>query len=487
MNLNKKWAFIALLIWPIFYGCSSYHRKIVNYSTDLKYGKYDRAIRDIEKNKFFKKRRNQLLLNMELGRLYMLNNQPEKSNQYLNSADALLESNFKNVGDVAIGNLVNPMMETYRGEEFERWMVNYCKAINYLKQGNMEAALVEVRRMTLAANRLKDKFKDKTSRYSRDPFLFNMQGLIYEAAGDWNNAFIAYRNAVDVYLNASDPYYGVSMPPQLKQDLFYAAYKMGFTDELSRYEKILGQNLNMDARSERELVLLIEEGTAPVKEASNIFLSNAGGGGYYQYRDSRGQLIDVPFNNAYYGIPSDKLNEFRSLRIALPVYRASYGKTESPRISYGGKEVTASLAEDLNTLSMMVLDQRYLEEIAKAMARFITKKLAEVGAQKAVESTAENKNKKSEKDNTSEEQKKKNQEKAENLGMLAGLIVNMYSTLSEQADTRCWMSMPAYIHYARIPLTNDLQSVDILHRGRKNTVSLDNIKGVQIKQIQLNR
>lgn len=484
MNLNKKWAFIALLIGPFFYGCSSYHRKIVNYSTHLTSGKYDKAIRDVEKNKFFKKRRNQLLYNMEMGRLYMLQGQPEKSNRYLNAADALLESNFKSIQDVAVSNLVNPMMETYRGEEFEKWMVNYCKAINYLQLGKKEDAVVEVRRMTLAANRLRDKFKDKPTRYSKDPFLFSMQGLIYEASGDWNNAFIAYRNAADVYLNSSDPYYGVSMPSQLKQDLLFAAYKMGFMDELSRYEKLLGEKLKSESRPGREMVLLIEEGTAPVKEESNIFLSNTGG--IYRYRDQRGMLIDVPFDHRHYGIPSERMNEFRAFRISLPVYRLTYPKSHSVRINYGGSAVEAELAEDLNVLSFMVLDQRYLEEMAKAMARYLTKKIAEVSAEKAVESMADKKNNKSDKDERSEEQKKKDKEKAENLGMIAGLLVNMYSTLSEQADTRCWISLPAYIRYVRIPLSGESSSpVEIEHRGKIFNILPDNFTGLQLKRIYL--
>jgi len=487
MNVFIHRAIIILLIWPIVFGCSSYHRKILNYHNDLGKANYDRAIKDIQKNKFFKKKRNQLLYNMELGRLYMLNGQAEKSNQFLNAADALLESNFKNIGDVALSNLVNPMMETYRGEEFEKWMVNYFKAINYLNIGDKEAALVEVRRMTLAADRMKVKFRDKTSRYSRDPFLYSIQGLIYEAAEDWNNAFIAYRNAADVYLDSKAPYYGVSIPAQLKQDLLYAAFKMGFTDELSRYESLLDEKLQVQSRPEREMVLLIEEGTAPVKEESNIFLSNAGGGGYYHYRDVRGQLIDVPFDHRYYGIPSNRMSEFRTFRISLPVYRITYTREASPRIIYGGNTIAATLAEDFNVLSMTVLDQRYLEEIAKAMARYMTKKIAEVGIQKGAESLAENKNKKNEKENATEAEKKKNQERAESIGEVAGLIANIFSTLSEQADTRCWMSLPAYISYVRIPLSNDRQPVEIEHRGRKYAVVPNETKGLQLRQIQLNR
>jgi hypothetical protein len=129
MKSFNNQALIVILLMPFFYSCSTYQMKMSDYGNKLHSHQYNKAIKSIEKNKLLKHKRNSLLYNMELGRLHMLNNNLQKSNEYFNAADALLESNYKNIKDVAVSNLTNPMLETYRGEEYEKLMVNYLKSL----------------------------------------------------------------------------------------------------------------------------------------------------------------------------------------------------------------------------------------------------------------------------------------------------------------------------------------------------------------------
>ena len=467
---------------PFFYSCSTYQMKMGDYCNELHSHQYDKAIKSIEKNKVLKHKRNLLLYNMELGRLYMLNNNPQKSNEYFNAADALLESNYKNIKDVAVSNLTNPMMETYRGEEYEKLMVNYFKAINYANLGKTEDAVVEARRITLATNRLNEKFNSKISRYSKDPFVLNLQGLIYEMNGDWNNAFIAYRNAADVYLNANSDYYGVEIPNQLKQDLLHAANMMGFSDEQSRYENLFNQKLNLQKKdSTSELVLFMEEGVAPVKEDNSIVITNTNSIGSYQYMDRNGTYVSVPFNHRNYGIKDDKISNIRTIKVSLPFYRVVSNKSNSVKIKVNESEYYPELVEDFNTLAIKTLDERYLSEIAKAMARFIVKKTMEVGSSKLAESLAQKKD-----DKMSEKEKKNNKENAENVAKAVGFLVNMTNTFTEKADTRTWLSLPAYISYVRIPLTTGENKIEISGFGKTININATGKKGLQIRSVTLN-
>src|SRR5690606_21071879 len=148
------------------------------------------------------------------------------------------EVRFKNTGDVIAGTLLNPMMQTYHGEPFERFMLHYYKAINYSHLGDIESALVEARRITIATNEQTDQQKGKDSRYSKDAFSLNLQWIIYEMEEDYNNEFIAYRNAVETYLSGEDnSWYGVRIPELLMQDLLRTAYLNEFTGELERFER----------------------------------------------------------------------------------------------------------------------------------------------------------------------------------------------------------------------------------------------------------
>ena len=246
--------------------------------------------------------------------------------------------------------------------------------------------------MTLALNRLNEKFKDNSNRYSKDPFIYNLQGLIYEMNDDWNNAFIAYRNAADVYLNTFSPYYGVTIPKQLKSDLLYAAYKMGFTDEQTRYENLFNQKLdNQKTDSTSELVLFFEEGTAPIKEDNSILITNIDGRGAYQYIDQYGNYVSIPFDHRPYGIREEKLSDIRTFKISLPSYKVVYAKKNSSSIQINGTDYQPELVEDINTLAVKTFQERYLSEIAKAMARFLVKKTLEIGSSAIAEKAAEKK------------------------------------------------------------------------------------------------
>ncbi len=479
----NHWALIVFLSMPFFYSCSSYQTKMDVYYGHLKAHQYEKALKSMEANKFLNHPRNILLKDLERGRLQMLNNNPKKSNEFLNAADAILESNYKTAKDVAVSNLTNPMMENYRGEDFEKLMVNYFKAINYVDLGETADALVEARRMTLATNRLSEKYKNKESRYSNDPFILNVQGMLYEMSEDWNNAFISYRNAADVYLAAGSVYYGVAIPPQLQQDLLYSAAMMGFTAEQLKYEELFQVKLTRQKNDAGELILFLEEGNAPVKEDNSIMITNVGGIGGFQYLNPYGSYVSIPFDHRVYGISDEKLSSIRTFKISLPSYKIVFNKSAASAINVNGAEYPMQLSQDFNTLAVSVLKERYLSEMAKAMARFLVKKLVEVGAEKVAVTIAENKNSKAKESNTNEAERKKNQERAENIGKAIGFLVNMANSITEKADTRSWLSLPAYISYIRLPLKSGENSISLNYKGIKKSILIQGNKGLQIKSI----
>ena len=59
-----------------------------------------------------------------------------------------------------------------------------------MKMGRFEEALVEVRRMEILLNQLDDKYKSE-EKFNKDAFVHLLMGLVYDAQGDINNAFIA--------------------------------------------------------------------------------------------------------------------------------------------------------------------------------------------------------------------------------------------------------------------------------------------------------
>ena len=72
-----------------------------------------------------------------------------------------------------------------------------------------------------------------------------LMAMLYEAKGDDNNAFIAYRNAYEIYKEDYSVLFGVSTPKQLKLDLLNSASRNGFEEDRLRYE----QEMNLQTPS----------------------------------------------------------------------------------------------------------------------------------------------------------------------------------------------------------------------------------------------
>ncbi len=490
MKLNLKRTWMALLLMSVFFfSCATYNKSMDRYYADVGSENYDKALKKLDKNRLIKRDRNRLLYFMEAGHVYRLKGDLVESNRYFNQADDYIESEKKSAKDVALSNLLNPMMQSYHGEDYEQFMLHYYKALNYSALGQMEDAVVEARRITLSTEAQNDKFKNKDSRYSKDAFAFNLQGMIYEMAGDINNAFISYRNAVEVYINAGNTYYGVTIPDQLKQDLLRSADAMGFTDDLAHYQALFGTTFTNQPKAIGEAVIFLEEGQAPVKEEKNFFLTTVGGSiGAFSYVDADGSNSTIPFNYSSYGILENKLTSIRSLRVAMPVYRINYSLPVLKTVAVNGIAFQPQLLQNLNDVATNILKERFVTELANAMARQLTKKLLEKGTQAATEGIAKSSDKKSDggTNKEKEDKERKRQENAKVAGEAAGLIMNLVNTITEKADTRNWQSLPAFVSYVRVPLQEGENTIIINTNGVSKTVKAIGGKGLQLIGLNVN-
>ncbi len=460
-----------------------------SYYSNIREQNYDKAMHSLENNKLIKKDRNALLYNLEMGKLYRLQNDFANSNLHFNIADGIIESSRKSFADVAVGNLVNPMQQTYRGEDFEQFMMHYYKALNYAALGQTEDAVVEARRITLSSGLQADKFSNKENRYSKDAFALNLQGMIYEMAGDINNAFIAYRNAAEVYTRANNDYYGVKMPQQLQKDLLRTAVALGFTGEQQQYEKLFNAAYKQDNAANGELILFVEEGQAPIKEERNFVLTTGSNGvNSFNYIDANGLNANFNFNANAYGIAEDKLASLRTFRLALPVYSIQYAQPQNIIVGNNESMYETQLAQNINNVAVNVLRERFLTEMANALARQVTKKLLEKGTEALAQGIARSTDKREAKDTSKAENEKINREKKETInavGQVAGFVMNMVNTATEKADTRNWQSLPAFVHYVRIPLHAGENTITVTASGQPITLKVNASKGLQMMSVLL--
>ncbi len=438
-------------------GCASYNDRILPYYKNVSAGNYKAAETELDKNSLIQKPRNKLLFLMEKGRISQLNGEYEASNRYFNEADQMLEQGLTSATDEAVGALVNPMEQRYKGEDFEKFMIHYYKALNYMYLHNIDEAVVEARRITLQAQQQGDKFNNKDNRYSNDAFSLMLQGMLYESNNDVNNAFISYRNAAEIYLKSSDKtYYGTPMPLGLQQDVIRTAKLNGFTTEADEFEQAFGFKYDIPKPSDGgELILFWENGLAPVKTQVDLFFSLIrNDNGDLFFTDAAGGIV-VPFN---YSGDRYKVNtkSVESLRVAWPKYVAQTPYYSGAVITNNQKQIPLEKAEDINQLAFKTLQERTLKEIGKTLSRLAVKKIAEYSVRAAAKDNNGNNN---------------------SLLQGIGYGIQLYSLLSEKADTRNWQSLPSYISYARIPLQKGENQISLT---LKNSHGADEVKTIKV-------
>jgi uncharacterized protein len=455
---------VALLM-PLLFSCATYNNRIGTYYDQVVNNQYEKAYTSLDHNKLLTRKRNRLLYLFEKGKMAHLMKQYDSSNLYFNEADLFIEDVRTSAKDIALGTLLNPMMETYKGEDFEKFMVHYYKALNYLSLGQPNEAMVEARRISLTSYAQQDKTGNNARRYSDDAFSLMLQGIIYEQSGDMNNAFISYRNATDLFLKNNKTWYGVQLPDQLKKDVLRTAAANGFLDEVQRYSDLLNTAPQTEQKSPGgELIIFWENGLAPVKQEQNLmFALNKDGVGNFIFTDETGS-VNVPFifdNNL--NKDDIKSEELRSLRVAFPKYLEQPLFYKSGTVSVNNTIYSFENAENINDLAFATLKERFLKEMTKTLSRLAIKKLAEVAAR------------------PKKDDKNKNEKEA------IAAAIQIFSFVSEKADTRNWQSLPHTILYTRIPLqkgANEIQ-LNFSAAGQSKPVKLtvEGKGGLQVQNI----
>ena len=436
--------------------CASFERYRILYNDHIEIGDFKEATRIVENKRFYKKDRNEVLRLLELGALARMQGDLVTSNEYLNKADFLIEDRKASIGAQGLAVVSNPRVLPYRTEYFENIAVHYLKSLNYLQLNDVSAARVEARRTNIRLQELNDAVPEKPFKYHDDVLGHITMGLSYEMNGEWNNAFIAYRNAAELFIDdgKEHDYMGVKMPEQLKCDLVRLADQLGFANDASRYRQLLSPRCKEDLGEGGSLVLFWENGQGPVKE-ENIL-------GFDVLR--RGEQSEVRFVNNQMGMQydfgEDIYNEYdgfagiNNIRLALPAFRPREYPLGRAEIRYPGGVEQMEMLEDLNVVAEQSLRDRFARELANALIRLAAKEAVEAGLRSIKtkkESDDEDDDEEGE-EKSSEDDDNDDEEYDETLGMILGTTMSIVNAATERADIRSWQTLPAEIYYQRIPL-----------------------------------
>lgn len=118
------------------------------------------------------------------------------SNAAFERAALLAEERYtRSLSRTALSFVTSDRVLDYEPGPTERLMIPYYAALNRMRQGDLEGAAVEARRLAFLLQRYDDERGDADADRSLRAVLRYFTGTIFEAAGEWNDADVAYRNA----------------------------------------------------------------------------------------------------------------------------------------------------------------------------------------------------------------------------------------------------------------------------------------------------
>jgi hypothetical protein len=214
---------------------------------------------------------------LDLGTLIHYANGYEESQANFVKAEERMDDLWtKSVTDTAQNYLVREGDGPYAGEDHEHVLVYLYTALNDVKLGKFQDAVVEARRADGFLQKLqiqygKDKQEGSGTLYGQDAFMLWLVGLLYEMEGPTsvNDAFIAYKAAYVAYKSNYAKNFDQPIPSYLGEDLVRTARQLGFKDEVARFTKetgATGATRENIAQGMGEVVLLDSHGEAPFKQ-----------------------------------------------------------------------------------------------------------------------------------------------------------------------------------------------------------------------------
>lgn len=176
----------------VFVGCATYQSRVSESRRLMENGTPDLAVEKLEKIAS-ESSGDQLIYLLDYAVALQMSGQIEKSNHAFIQADKLSESlDYVSVSNMAGSLLFNEEMKQYKGDSFEKIFINAYLAMNFLQVNKLDDALVEARRIN-------EKFKlyrqDEKKDFEMNSLGKYLSAMAWEAAGQYDDAFIAYQEA----------------------------------------------------------------------------------------------------------------------------------------------------------------------------------------------------------------------------------------------------------------------------------------------------
>ncbi len=383
-----------------------------------------------------------LLFALEDGLLLHYAGDPELSNDRFAFVEQRIDDLYtKSITRTALSLVTSDLVLKFEPRGAENFLVNYYRGLNYLQLDEPEEAWVEWRKLALKLRFSRDQ---GDAGYLDPPFFNHAVGLGLEP-DDPSNAYVSMRLAEAGYIDR-----GVRPPADLIRDLARLASTLGFRDHLDAYRDRYGNGalwppyrrgvpgVSGSGRDDwGEIVLFVEEGlVAPIREA-RVFIPITESRSTMLMEGERDAQLELAENLAHeydrgrFDGRTGAYFDGREIAYVLPMSFPVFGLGEllfdRLMATAGADTAEARVGLDLTALQGAAFADRLLGIYAKTIARALIKYVVAAKLEEEAE-----------------------EEGGEVAGDVVGALANVVNAVTERADTRAWLGLPARIWMVRL-------------------------------------
>jgi len=502
--------FIFLLV---FQNCRTLnYNKVISKSEMLAYEQNDPLTASKDLIQYVNKNdENQLIFMMEAGNLLQMAKKYKISNKLLGAADKKADALRKSLSKEALSLLSNESGKTYRGEDFERILVNMIAGINYLKLKNYDDALVEFKKVNYKIDKIRKQYK---SYYKINIMAKYLASVAATYADDLDYAYIELKQ-----INKIKP----GIPIVIKR-MLYLTKKLGYKSDYRRLQRRYRQyQITRSLKGKGEIFFVYQSGLSPIKMSRGRMLDDI----YLKRLITRSILYEIrktsatgiTLNMAMLALATaeNPIPKYllRKTQIKKAVLKLSLMKeedlkqnSETDKVDNTKKDVkkiksdeekndsestlpekievksaypvspreynidiTSSVLNNVESTILKNFEQSYNKMRTAMVSRIVVKLIVSLVAQKAAEAVA----------------KKLTKNKAASwlIGAVVGAGTAAIAFGLEKPDLRCWHTLPAnYQAGSKILPIGKYYAKVILYDNQRNIIREEIISPIEVKKNQ---
>jgi hypothetical protein len=369
-----------------------------------------------------------LLYLMEAGVLLHTSGDFESSNQVLKQAEEISDNAKLSLSQKGLSFILSDSSEGYRGEDFERVLIKFYIALNYILKGEYDEAKRYFRKIDFELKEM----KYVEGKYKQNLMARYLDALVSEATGRFNDTRVQYKNILEIDPNLNE----------IMGDQYILSVKTGETGDQakfadgSKFLTILNQKLKPVPYKQDmgEVIFIIQSGKAAIKESRGRILDDR----YFV------DMLEVAIRTSLYdrGAGLSVMSVMAGLSRAenpVPIYRhRDMVRNQVYDININGLKVNKSrIYNDFSDTAMASFNENYNTIVSKNVASIATKLVISAIATEAMARSVESRN-------------RDNEGLAAATRLVGGFVTGLTAGASIEPDLRCWHLIPSNFQVRRV-------------------------------------